>query len=69
MWTRKICEKTRRQSRLNIRYITYFDNSCHRQTDEVCPAFAFDAFEPAEVVVRSIGAGSHPKRNASVSSS
>lgn len=43
---------------MNIRYITYFDNSCHRQTDEVCPAFAFDAFESAEVVARGIDAGS-----------
>lgn len=43
---------------MNIRYITYFDNFRHQQTGEVCPAFAFDAFEPAEVVARGIGAGS-----------
>jgi len=36
----------------------YFDNSRCQQTSEVCPAFAFDAFELAEVVVRGIGAGS-----------
>lgn len=52
--------------------IAYFHNSCHQQTGEVCPAFAFDAFEHAEVAVRGIGAGSResrPKRNASVSGS
>lgn len=58
MWTCEHVEKIRWQSRLNIRYITYFDNFRHQQTGEVCPAFAFDAFEPAEVVARGIGAGS-----------
>lgn len=28
------------------------------ETGEVCPAFAFDAFEPSEVAAGGIGAGS-----------
>ena len=53
-----MCWKNKAAIQIEHHNITYFNNSRHQQTDEVCPAFAFDAFEPAEVVARGIGAGS-----------